>query len=105
MTRRGRTRYQRGVTPRYAHMPVALEPAPTWLLGALYVLALVPVLGVVLVKLFEMVLCRSMSAQGRHMGSMHLASHAKGALIIGAVWSVAFVARQALLDAILLIAG
>lgn len=104
MTRRPRARYLFGVTPRRANMPVALEPAPQGLVAGTYLLALLPVVGVVLVKLFELAMCRTLTAEGRHMGAMHLASHTKGALIIGVVWSVAFVGRQALLDALLLLA-
>ena len=104
MTRRRRARYQRGVTPRRAYMPASLEPAPPRLVAWVYLLALVPVVGVILLKLFELLVCRALASEGRHMGAMHLASHAKGALIIGVVWSVAFVGRQALLDALLYLA-
>ena len=82
-------------------MPVALEPAPRGWLTALYGLALLPLVGVLLVVLFDQLARRVLVKQGRHMGAMHLGSHAKGALILGLVWGIAFAGRRALLDTLI----
>lgn len=86
-----------------AAVPVGLAPAPRPVLVGLYALILVPVVGLVLLVVAERLLRRQLVREGRHMGALEVKSHARGALILGVVWSVAFLTRAWLLELVLLL--
>ena len=89
-----------GEEPEQVYLPASLAPAPPLLLGGMYLLALVPLFGLLLLKPYEVLALRQMRAEGRQMAALHVTAHGRGALIIAAVWTVAFLGRHLLLDVI-----